>query len=595
MGPRALRCAGGSAPWRGGDDGAGGDSGASERARELAARRLDRLPESGGPLAYFGLRRLPLPAEARPALEILHQAYVATAARNAAPVSGRSRRSSRCSRRSGLPVLVLKGAALAETVYPERALRPMADIDLLIREEDLERAESRLRTVGYEVAHDPETKAELRARHHHWVFRSARADAGGIPIEVHWDLDPPGAAGRLEHPGSLRAGRTRSRSRESTRSCFRPRTLLLHVCLHLCRHRFNGGVIALCDIAAAFPDYDGRLDWGRFERRAARVGASAYAFVPLRLAADLMGADGAAVAVLARLRALDAGDRLFELARERILEEKGDVRGAAELRLRWRRRSLGGRWAAVRRVALAESPARARSCAGGAGRARCLVSGASDGSCAPLRALALGSGSSPPLGLGRRRARGRANRSSIPGAPQVCPRATLPSLLLEHGEVYARRAGKEPDVPLSQYWLAARVGLFLCSLPLRVRRQALPILLERLASSARAIDRLPRLDPDGSRRSCGESAGSGVFGLPVFPKSCLRQSLALFRFLSRMGHPVEIHFGVRKDGTDARRAQLGRRLTDGLSGRESRRGTFGRSIRIRRPRIVPHPESVSLN
>ena len=38
-----------------------------------------------------------------------------------------------------------------------------------------------------------------------------------------------------------------------------------------------------------------------------------------------------------------------------------------------------------------------------------------------------------------------------------------------------------------------------------------------------------------------------VFRARFFPKLCLRQSLTLFRALSRMGYPVEIHFGVRKD------------------------------------------------
>ncbi len=104
-------------------------------------------------------------------------------------------------------------------------------------------------------------------------------------------------------------------------------------------------------------------------------------------------------------------------------------------------------------------------------------------------------------------------------------------------------------MPLSQYWLAVRVGLFLCSLPLRVRRQALPLLLERLASPGRRPI-VGALDPERVCRSCGASARLGVFRLPIFPKLCLRQSLTLFRFLSRMGHPVEIRFGVRKNGKD---------------------------------------------
>ena len=83
---------------------------------------------------------------------------------------------------------------------------------------------------------------------------------------------------------------------------------LLHLCVHLCRHRFNGGVIALCDIAATISHHGDRLDWARFERLAAAARRFRYAFVPLRLAADLMGADVPAP-VLASLRASRRDDR----------------------------------------------------------------------------------------------------------------------------------------------------------------------------------------------------------------------------------------------------------------------------------------------
>ena len=103
---------------------------------------------------------------------------------------------------------------------------------------------------------------------------------------------------------------------------------------------------------------------------------------------------------------------------------------------------------------------------------------------------------------------------------------------------------------VSQYWLAARVGLFLCSLPLRVRRQRLPLFLERLASPAGRRIVASDLETRRIVQIVRRVAGLGIFRLPIFPRLCLRQSLALFFFLSRMGHPVEIHFGVRKDGRD---------------------------------------------
>ncbi len=103
---------------------------------------------------------------------------------------------------------------------------------------------------------------------------------------------------------------------------------------------------------------------------------------------------------------------------------------------------------------------------------------------------------------------------------------------------------------VSEYWLAARVGLFLGSLPLRVRRQRLPLFLERLASPTARRIAGNALETRRIVQIVRRVAGLGIFRLPIFPRLCLRQSLALFFFLSRMGHPVEIHFGVRKDGRD---------------------------------------------
>jgi Transglutaminase-like superfamily len=104
-------------------------------------------------------------------------------------------------------------------------------------------------------------------------------------------------------------------------------------------------------------------------------------------------------------------------------------------------------------------------------------------------------------------------------------------------------------VALSQYWLAARVGLFLCSLPLRLRRQRLPILLERLATRG-SVDSEDSMDPRRVAELVRRVSRLRFFGLPIFPRECLRQSLATFSFLSRMGYPVEIYFGIRRDGNE---------------------------------------------
>ena len=39
-----------------------------------------------------------------------------------------------------------------------------------------------------------------------------------------------------------------------------------------------------------------------------------------------------------------------------------------------------------------------------------------------------------------------------------------------------------------------------------------------------------------------------LFRGPLFPQTCLRQALALYYILSRLGYPVAIHIGVYKTG-----------------------------------------------
>ena len=48
-----------------------------------------------------------------------------------------------------LQVIVLKGAALLNTVYHDVALRPMEDIDLMVRQEHRDELKNLLETMGF--------------------------------------------------------------------------------------------------------------------------------------------------------------------------------------------------------------------------------------------------------------------------------------------------------------------------------------------------------------------------------------------------------------------------------------------------------------
>jgi hypothetical protein len=83
---------------------------------------------------------------------------------------------------SDLAVIVLKGPVLAETVYPDPALRPFSDLDLLVRPEDRRRADLALRALGYQPLADE----------HSWDFDIAfdgatvYESAAGVRVDLHW-------------------------------------------------------------------------------------------------------------------------------------------------------------------------------------------------------------------------------------------------------------------------------------------------------------------------------------------------------------------------------------------------------------------------
>ena len=100
----------------------------------------------------------------------------------------------------------------------------------------------------------------------------------------------------------------------------------------------------------------------------------------------------------------------------------------------------------------------------------------------------------------------------------------------------------------AEWRLAVLVGLWLLRLPIRLRHCSLTEFLTRL-SAARAGKAPVALIPI-DRAACivRRVARFRLFRLPCFPRICLRQSLALFWVLGRLGHRAELHFGVCKEG-----------------------------------------------
>jgi hypothetical protein len=101
---------------------------------------------------------------------------------------------------------------------------------------------------------------------------------------------------------------------------------------------------------------------------------------------------------------------------------------------------------------------------------------------------------------------------------------------------------------MAELWWAGRLGLWFCSLPVRLHGASLPTFLARLPQVRPASASNSRVGLARAVRIALRVGRLRWFRAPLFPRACLRQALALTYILRRLGYPVVLHFGVRKAG-----------------------------------------------
>jgi hypothetical protein len=84
-----------------------------------------------------------------------------------------------------IPVILLKGISLAATVYPDIALRPMGDIDLLVHRADLNTAIRAIEALHYKKLITIAPWYGQIAGYHCHLIKEANKDR---VVEVHWNL-----------------------------------------------------------------------------------------------------------------------------------------------------------------------------------------------------------------------------------------------------------------------------------------------------------------------------------------------------------------------------------------------------------------------
>ncbi len=191
------------------------------------------------------------------------------------------------SARLGVPVILLKGAALAGTLYRNVALRPMADLDLLVRRSEARAMIDLVGRLGYELGEVASHATLLRHR------------ASGTYLEVHTSLTSCPDYFGIETEDLLARSRAAAFWPVPARS-LAPADHLLHLALHgSFQHAFRQAAINACDmfLLSRAPD----LDWEAFFAQARVPRRAPLVYGGLELAQRLLPSESLAGA-LATLR-----------------------------------------------------------------------------------------------------------------------------------------------------------------------------------------------------------------------------------------------------------------------------------------------------
>jgi ribosomal protein L12E/L44/L45/RPP1/RPP2 len=189
---------------------------------------------------------------------------------------------------ANIDAILLKGAAMVATTYGAFTRRPMGDVDLLVAEEDIDRAFAILLQGGW-WSPPGASRDEFYRDHQHLPVLYDR-DNSGISLELHRDLF---RTGNPFHFGGDDIRRESLQALLGTRRVLvpSPAHLLLHACIHFgwCHLARMGAWRTFRDVHALL---DARLfDWNTVVAVAQRARAGSAVYWTLRLAASLTNLD----------------------------------------------------------------------------------------------------------------------------------------------------------------------------------------------------------------------------------------------------------------------------------------------------------------
>jgi hypothetical protein len=212
-----------------------------------------------------------------------------------------------------VPVVAIKGPVLAEDIYGDLSSREFCDLDVLVHEEDVNKAEEILMACGYQAQFaDRDYRAAFLSYQGQYAFRLGETD---LWVDLHWQFSRKGVV------FPIKAAEVWPRL-EQAQVAGRTVMTLAHndLTLFLAAHGTKEGwrsLMWLCDFAELLRKHQD-LDWMELLDRAERSHSSRQLLLATILAAEMLDAP-APVEMINKARASSAVRALAEGARTRML------------------------------------------------------------------------------------------------------------------------------------------------------------------------------------------------------------------------------------------------------------------------------------
>lgn len=195
-------------------------------------------------------------------------------------------------RQAGLEVIVLKGAALAETIYRNLALRLMTDLDLLIRKEDLSRIDEQLKILGYYSSDILVNDIDFSSTYLTTLDYRSSTD-NSLSLHIHWHFVnssiPNESYIKNINMDNIWQDAEKIHIANVETLVMAPHHLLIHLSEHALRVTHSLRKFSFfCDINESVNFYSERLDWDLLIKDSFKFNLNRMVYISLSLTSKFM-------------------------------------------------------------------------------------------------------------------------------------------------------------------------------------------------------------------------------------------------------------------------------------------------------------------